>query len=64
MKYVACKKQLLKNVKKKGNNSKVKTIREWNHDVVGKDDIYDSFKKNDVTIEMFFMSLVSPKVIC
>jgi len=45
MKYVAYKKRLLKNVKKKSNNSKVKTIRGWNHDVVGKADIYDYFSK-------------------
>jgi hypothetical protein len=51
-------------LRKKGNNSKVQTIRGWNHDVVGKDNIYDSFSKNDVTKIMFFMSLVSPKVIC
>jgi hypothetical protein len=53
MKYVAYKKRLLKNLKKKGNNIKVKTLRGWDHDVVGKDDIYDSFSKNDVTKIMF-----------
>jgi len=54
MKYVAYKKRLLKNVKQKSNNSKVKTIRGWDHDVVRKDHIYDSFSKNDVTKLMLF----------